>query len=78
MNADRVTIADVGLSCSTCFYWIERGSVCRRNPPRVYADNVDGQAASGFATSDPHDVCGEWASDQQPPERLGLAEVESI
>ena len=65
MTPSRVTIADVGFSCGTCFYWANGTNCCLRHPP----------TAGGFPRCLHDDVCGEWESDQQPPERLGLAEV---
>lgn len=68
----RVTIADVGMSCARCFYWIPSGNAavrlgrCFRNPP---------QDVAGFPLARSEDVCGEWQSDQVPPAHMQLAEV---
>lgn len=76
----RVTIADVGLSCATCFYWHTSppaGALlgrCLRNPPQSIAATT-GKVVSGFPLCRGDDVCGEWESDQEPPARLQLAEV---
>lgn len=78
------------MSCATCFYWLEvaagpvagvvdlakrpqRVGTCRRFPPVpiVVANTV----GAGVAIAEPDHVCGEWSSDQQPPERFGLAEL---
>jgi hypothetical protein len=71
-SVNRVTIADVGMSCGTCFYRIVDSngeSGCHRNPPD----------ATRFGSYWPlvllTTVCGEWKTDQQPPPELGLAEL---
>lgn len=77
--APRVTIADVGMQCSTCFYWLPIGERelgrCMRNPPQSVTSDQRGKVVSGFPLACAEDVCGEWSTDQQPPDRLGLAEI---
>ena len=77
----RVTIADVGLSCATCFYWVQSSragnglGLCRRHPPQLNPSDFGGQRAAVFPLTRGDSVCGEWESDQEPPARLQLAEV---
>lgn len=72
--SERVTIADVGFSCATCFFavtmlrqafthpsWQFEELICMRFPKPLRVDN-------GHS-------CGEWRTDQEPPPGIDLAET---
>ena len=72
--SDRVTIADVGFSCATCFYAVATLQHAYTKPPsqweelRCHRFPTMQRVSNGYS-------CGEWRTDQVPPPELGLAEM---